>query len=150
MRTHLAATPTHLGVRAHPAVGAALGGAVLLLASCSSGTACQRQPVPAGCPDLRIGTRAYDEWRPVVRPAILQELGDATYPACTHADECGGDRLSGLGATDVWRLDGVPPARAVLGLRQDTGTYVVFVRRDTDPQSLRSLIDPALLRGSPG
>jgi hypothetical protein len=85
----------------------------------------------------------------VVRPAILQEINDASYPACNHADQCGGDQLSGLGATDVWRLDGVSPATAVLGLREDTDTYVIFVRRGTDPKSLRSHIDPALIRGAP-
>jgi hypothetical protein len=130
-------------------VASLLTGALLFLSSCSSGNACHRASVAASCPDLRIGARAYDEWRPVVRPAALQEIGDADYPACNHADECGGDDLGGLGATDVWRLDGVPPARAVLALREGTETYEIFVRRGTDPRTVQRLIDPALLR-APG
>jgi len=130
----------------HGAVASLLTAALLILASCSSGDACHRASVPAGCPDLRIGDLAYDEWRPVVRPAVLQEIGDADYPACNHAAECGGDDLSGLGATDVWRLEGVAPARAVIALREGTETYEIFVRRGTDPRSIRRLIDPALLR----
>jgi hypothetical protein len=126
-----------------------LAGALLILVSCSSGSTCHRASVPAGCPDLRIGKAAYDEWRPILRPAALQEIGDADYPACNHADQCGGDSLSGLGATDVWRLDGVAPARAVIAVREGTETYEIFVRRGTDPRSVRRLIAPGLLR-APG
>ena len=129
-------------------VASLLTGALLILSSCSSGDTCRRASIPAGCPDLRMGDQAYDEWRPVVRPAVLQEIGDAEYPACNHAAECGGDDLRGLGATDVWRLDGVAPARAVIALREGTETYEIFVRRGTDPRSVRRLIDPALLRGA--
>jgi hypothetical protein len=121
-----------------------LGGTLLLLSACSSGPRCVTHPVPASCPDLLVGTRAYDEWRAVVRPAQLQEIGDARYPACNHADRCGGDPLDGLGASDVWRLDGVDPARAVLALREGSGTYAVFVRRGTDPRTLH--LDPGLWR----
>ena len=71
---------------------------------------------------------------------------EATLTALAAALDAGRMRGWGAGDADVWRLDGVPPARAVLGLREGTHTYVVFVRRGTDPESLRPLIDPALLR----
>jgi hypothetical protein len=66
----------------------------------------------------------------------MQELGDdAAYPACSE-DPCTGDDLGGLGATDVWRLDGVDPEDALIGIRQDSQTYVVYVRVGVDPDSL--------------
>ena len=120
-----------------------LAGTLLLLAACSAPQRCETRPVPASCPDLLVETRAYDEWRTVARPARLQEIDDATYPACNHADRCGGDPLDGLGASDVWLLDGVDPARAVLALEEGTGRYAVFVRRGTDPARLH--LDPRLL-----
>jgi hypothetical protein len=126
-----------------PRLAAALGG-TLLLAACGSGASCVTHPVAASCPDLLVEGRAYDEWRSVTPPATLQEISDATYPACNHSDRCGGDPLDGLGSTDVWRLEGVPPARAVLALREGTDTYVVFVRRGTDPRTLQPLLRRAL------
>ena len=134
--------------RAGARVATTLSAVLLCSTSCSQGPDCVEHPVARSCPDLRIGARAYDEWRPLKRPPVLQEIDDASYPACNHADQCGGDPLKGLGATDVWRLDGVSPARAVIALREGTSTYVIFVRRGTDPRTLRLLIDPRLLRNA--
>lgn len=110
---------------------------VLGLASCTSATPCtERHPVPADCPDLRIGARGYDEWRAITKPPLMQEIDVAVYPACNIPEACGGDDLFGLGATDVWRLEGVDPDKAVIALRQGTNRYAIFVERRTDPTSL--------------
>jgi hypothetical protein len=87
----------------------------------------------------------FNEWREIKPPSILQELGDAAYPACNAASKCGGGDLAGFGATDVWLVDGVAVTQAVIGLREGTHTYVIFVRRGIDPETVRSHIDPALL-----
>jgi hypothetical protein len=78
----------------------------------------------------------YDEWREVERPAILQEVGNATYPACNTDETCEGVDLDGLGATDVWLADGVDTTDAVIGLREGSHTYVIFVRVGVDPHVL--------------
>jgi hypothetical protein len=124
---------------------AAAGAAVALTASCASGaSSCPSvAPVAASCPDLRFAGHLYDEWHRVPAPRYLAEVGDATYPACNAAATCGGDRLEGLGSTDVWKIDGVSSDRAVLGLREGThDTYVVFVRRGVDPSTLRGAGKP--------
>lgn len=111
---------------------------VLVLASCTSTTPCaQRHPVPSSCPDLKIRERGYREWRAITKPPLLQEIDGAVYPACNIPEPCGGDDLFGLGATDVWRLEGVDPDKAVIALRQGTNTYAIFVRMNTDPGFLR-------------
>ena len=120
---------------------AATAAVVLLAAACSSsGTCAKAKDDRAGCPDLRLGGRSYDEWRPFTSRGILQELGDGTYPACNAAERCGGDAthgdVGGHGATDVWRLEGVNPAQAVVGLREDSQTKVIFVRVGVDPATL--------------
>ena len=125
--------------------------AVLLLASCGSGASCDPPASKAAsCPDLSFGGRSYDEWRPFRAPGILQELGDATYPVCNAAPSCGGGAGHGdvgaHGATDVWRLEGVDPTRAVIGLRQDSNTKVVFVRSGVDPATLH----PSVRISGPG
>lgn len=113
--------------------------AALLATSCASDSpksSCPTPPPPTGpCADLLFGGRLYDEWRPVERPAILAEVGNSTYPAC-NVTSCGGDPFEGFGATDVWKLDGVDPTRAVIGLREGTHTYVIFVRRGVDPATI--------------
>jgi hypothetical protein len=86
----------------------------------------------------------FNEWRQIKAPRILQELGDAAYPAC-NAGNCGRDELGGLGATDVWLVDGVDATEAVIGLREGTHTYVIFVRVGIDPETLSSRIDPSLV-----
>jgi hypothetical protein len=114
---------------------------VVACAACGSDDTCAAAPTPSGatCHDLTFEGRAYDEWRVVHPTGILQEVGDAFYPACTSAGRCGGDPLDGMGATDVWQLDDVDATEAVIGLRQDTRTYVVFVRAGVDPESLTGL-----------
>jgi hypothetical protein len=73
----------------------------------------------------------------VTKPGLLQEVGDATYPACNLSDRCGGDPLGGLGATDVWRVGDLPRGKTVLGLVQGTTDhYAVYVRQGVDPSSL--------------
>jgi hypothetical protein len=112
-------------------------------AACGSGGACARpshgtgqEVAGAECPDLTFQHRSYVEWRVVHPHGSLQEVGDASYPPCTRAGACGGDPLDGLGATDLWQYDHVDATRAVIGLRQDTHTYVVFVRTGLDPTTL--------------
>lgn len=118
--------------------------AMVLGASCASPQACTAGPRDPSCPDLRFGGRYYDEWRQArdrpASPADLQEVGNATYPACNDREVCGRD-LEGFAATDVWLVDGVDTDDAVLGFRQDTSTYVVFVRRGLDPAAVVGL-DP--------
>jgi hypothetical protein len=90
------------------------------------------------CPDLRFSGLLYDEWRETVPPPTLQELGDAAYPACNDAETCGPD-LGGFAATDVWLLEGVDVESAILGYRQNTETYVIFLRRGIDPDTVPGL-----------
>jgi hypothetical protein len=66
----------------------------------------------------------------------MQELGDGTYPACNRTGGCRTDDLGGFGATDVFLLDGVDPSRGVIALREDTDTFVIFVRVGVDPGQL--------------
>jgi hypothetical protein len=116
---------------------ACLSAVALLLTACGAGDSCVTSPVPASCPDLVLHGRPYVAWHKVPRPAALQEVGDATYPACNLADQCGGDPYEGHQSTDVWKIDGVRPSRAVLGYLENTSdTYVVYVRRGVDPSSL--------------
>ena len=126
--------------------------AVVLSASCASEESCTSAapvtpaaPVASSCPDLRFRGNVYTEWRDVDPPAILQEVGNATYPACNDTDTCDGRNLAGFGATDVWLVPGVDLTRAVIGLREGTHTYVIFVKVGVDPGTLRSRIDPDLL-----
>ena len=120
---------------------------VLLLAGCTPDGSCAAAAAPsaAGCPDLQFGGRVYDEWREADPPRVLQEVGNATYPACNAADACGGADLEGFGATDVWQVRGVDLRKAVFGLREGTHTWVIFVRVGVDPDTLRPLIDPEFL-----
>jgi hypothetical protein len=124
-------------VRDRIAVLPALG---LLLVACGSGSSCATSPVPASCPDLLVRGKPYVVWReipaPPGAPGALQEVADATYPACNLSDQCGGDPLLGDGSTDVWKYDGVPRARAVIGFLEGSPTYAVYVRRGVDTSSL--------------
>jgi hypothetical protein len=126
-------------LRGHPVRGrlAVLPALGLLLVACGSGSSCATTPVPASCPDLLLRGHAYVAWHEIPRPAFLQEVGDATYPACNLSDQCGGDPFGGHESTDVWRLEGVPRGQAVIGYLENTSdTYVVYVRRGVDPSSL--------------
>jgi hypothetical protein len=117
-------------------VTAALAG-VLACAACGSARQCSSHTsTAAGCPDLTLEHRPYVEWRVVHPHGVLQEVGDAFYPACTRAGTCRSDPLEGMGATDVWQYADVDSTKAVIGLRQDTHTYVVFVRVGIDPHTL--------------
>jgi hypothetical protein len=114
-----------------------------LTVCCQSPQGCTPAPPAPDCPDLQFSGRYYDEWREFEPGPVLQELGDATYPACNDDENCGPD-LGGFATTDVWLLDGVKVEDAVLGYRQDTETHVIFVRRGADPDTL-----PGLPRRSP-
>ena len=116
----------------------ALVTALALPVSCTSTASCEKAVPDPGCPDLRFSGHYYDEWRAYEPPAILQEVGDAAYPACNDAELCGPD-LGGFAATDVWLLEGVDVDDAVLGYRQNTETYVIFVRRGLDARSIAGL-----------
>jgi hypothetical protein len=122
---------------------------VMLLASCSGEEPC-RPAASSGsdCADIVFQGRSYDEWRTYRPPEILQEIGDANYPTCNRATDCsssGGGGVGGFGTTDVWQLGRVPPERAVLGLREDTHTYVVYVAVGTDPRTLLPRLNPSRL-----
>jgi hypothetical protein len=109
----------------------------LLLVACGSGSSCATSPVLASCPDLMLRGHAYVAWHQIPRPSYLQEVGDATYPACNLSDQCGGDPFGGHESTDVWKLEGVPRGRAVIGYLENTSdTYVVYVRRGVDTSTL--------------
>jgi hypothetical protein len=122
--------------RAVRRIGSVASAAAVLLVACSSDDGCVPTPSANGsCADLRFDSRDYDEWREVDPPSILQEVGNATYPACNAAESCGED-LGGLGATDVWLFKGADVADAVIGLREGTHVYVIFVRVGVDPDDL--------------
>lgn len=130
---------------AGPRAAATAAAAVLLLASCASDEACAAATADGSCPDLRFRGHVYDEWREADPPRVLQEVGNATYPACNAAEACGGEDLDGFGATDVWQVKGVDLTQAVFGLREGTDTWVIFVRVGVDPETLRPRIDPDVL-----
>ena len=111
----------------------------VLSASCASAAACVPGSSDPECPALRYGERLYDEWREFEPPPPpIQELGDAVYPACNDAENCGPD-LGGQASTDVWLLEGVDFEQALLGYRQDTETFVIFLRRGVDPDTVAGL-----------
>ena len=120
----------------------ALVTALVLPVSCTSPPSCEEGVRDPACPDLRFSGHLYDERRAYEPPPILQELGDAAYPACNDAEICGPD-LGGFAATDVWLLEGVDVEEAILGLRQNTDTYVIFVRRGLDARTIAGLPRPA-------
>ena len=122
--------------RVRAAVG--LAAFMAVLSGCGSTARCAPAPGDPDCPDLRFRGHYYDEWREVRPAPHLEELGDGTYPACNDAEHCGPD-LGGFAATDVWLVEGVDLDRAVIGLRQDTETYVIFVRRGLDPDRVPGL-----------
>lgn len=108
----------------------------LLVAACSTTDECDPDPsssAAGSCADLVFQGRSYDEWREVESSPIMQEVGNATYPACNAAEACDPVELDGFGATDVWLLDGADVTDAVIGLREGTHTYVIFVRVGLDP-----------------
>jgi len=115
---------------------AAAGLGLLLLVSCGSeASSC---PAPTStCADLVLSGHGYVATRTVTPPAgapgSLQEVGDATYPACNVCD----DPLQGQASTDVWHLPGAALGTAVLGYREGTThVFVVYVRQGVDPASL--------------
>lgn len=130
-------------VRVLPAV------CMVVLASCASNAGCDVSPSDPDCPDLRFRGHYYDEWHKVDPAPRLEELGDGVYPACNDAEHCGPD-LGGFAATDVWLLEGVDLEEAVIGIRQETETYVIFVRRGTDPDTVPGLRGAAQRSGGPG
>jgi hypothetical protein len=117
---------------------------LVLLASCGADKSCTRTAPPADCHDIEFENVSYDEWREVKPPRITQEVGDATYPACNDTDSCDGEGLGGFGTTDVFLVDGVDPAKAVLGLREGTHTTVLFVATGVAPESLEHRINAKL------
>jgi hypothetical protein len=112
--------------------------ATLLLGGCTSRDACTPTPPSAACPDLTFGGVGYNESQEYhgPPPRLLQEVGDATYPTCNVAQGCPGSEFEGFGATDVWLLDGVDIADAVIGVRENSDTVVIFVRAGAEPDDL--------------
>lgn len=127
-------------------LGAAAAAGVLLLAACASDGSCAEAATSTTtCPDLRFRGHVYNEWRAADPPRVLQEVGNATYPACNTADGCDGADLDGFGATDVWHVNGVDLTQAVYGRREGSHQWVIFVRVGVDPETLRPLLDPGVL-----
>ncbi len=115
---------------------AAAGLGLLLLAACGSGSS-SCPPPSASCADLLLSGHGYRAYRTITPPpggpGALQEVGDATYPACNVCD----DPFNGTSSTDVWHLPGVGLGTAVLGYREGTtGVFVVYVRQGVDPTTL--------------
>jgi hypothetical protein len=128
--------------RHHLLLGRASAAAAVLLlcASCGSGGSCAKAaPAASTCADLSFRGHPYDEWREVKVSGFVQELGDGVYPACNTAGSCDRSDPGGFGATDVLLLDGVDPTQAVIGLRENSDTHVIFVRVGVDPDTLHPL-----------
>jgi len=108
--------------------------ALLVLLGCTGRDPCADLPIDDGtCADLTFSGDLYDEWEPAELPAVTEELGDASYPACNDGEPCNGPDLDGHGGTDVWLLEGVAPDRALIAYRQGTEVPVIFVRQGVDP-----------------
>ena len=122
-------------------LGAAAAGAVLLT-SCSSNGSCDGATVnPAfarSCASaVRYEGHFYVEVSLDQKIPRGEELGDGAYPACNDTGDCRSTNpAAGFLATDVWRLDGVDPDVAVVGLREGSHRYVVFARPDVAPRQL--------------
>jgi hypothetical protein len=117
-----------------PASAGLLG--LLLLVSCGADDS-EGSRRTAACADLLLDGHGYAAYRtltpPAGAPGALQEVGDATYPACNVSN----DPFLGFQSTDVWHLPGADTGSAVLGLRQGTSdVFVVYVRIGVDPASL--------------
>ncbi len=110
----------------------------LLAGGCTSPDPCAPPPPSAGCPDLTWRAVGYNEAQEYHGPPAgqLQEVGDATYPGCNVAKGCPGSEFGDFGATDVWSLTGVDPANAVIGVRENSQTLVIFVRVGVKPGDL--------------
>lgn len=132
-----------------PVLVAAMGvlGTTLLLTYALHPTSCAAPESGEACADLRFSGRLYDEWLTVSVPPAndMQEVGNATYPACPAPPGCPADEFEGFGATDVYYVPDVDSDKAVIGLREGTHTYVLFVRQDLDPEDLRPLVAPGLI-----
>jgi hypothetical protein len=112
---------------------------MVLLGGCGDpGAACAPTPASDGCADLLWQAGSYDELRRYEEPPLgtLQEIGNATYPDCNVPEGCPGSEMDGFGATDVYLIEGVDPADAVIGKRQNSDEHVILVRVGVDPQTL--------------
>jgi hypothetical protein len=116
---------------------ASVTGAVLL-GACAGDSTCEPSPPTPDCADLDFRGDLYNEARVLEErvEVAMQELGNATYPDCNVPDGCPGSELDGFGATDVYLIDGVAISDAVIGRRQNSTTFVVFVRVGVDPDEL--------------
>jgi len=110
----------------------------LLLGGCTSRDPCAPSPPSAACPDLTWRGVGYNEAQAYhgPPPEQLQEVGDATYPACNVVKGCPGSEFEGAGATDVWQLAGVDPADGVIGVRENSDKLVIFIKVGVNPQDL--------------
>jgi hypothetical protein len=105
---------------------------------CADRESCAPVPPSPECPDLKFRGAGYVEFRAfdAPPPGQMQEVGNATYPDCNVVKGCPGSEFEGLGATDVWLLDGVNIADAVIGKRQNSQAFVIFVRVGVEPDQL--------------
>jgi hypothetical protein len=117
---------------------AAAAALAVLLGACASDDSCEPAPPTAACSDLDFRGVMYNElWEiDAPPPNRMQELGNATYPDCNVAEGCPGSELDGYGATDVYQIKGVDFADAVIGVRQNSDTYVIFLRVGADAGEL--------------
>jgi len=110
---------------------------LLLVAGCGTHDSAACPPPKASCADLLVRGHGYVAYRTVTPPAgapsTLQEVANATYPACNVChDPFGGNR-----ATDVWHVPGARRSVAVLGLREGFArTFVIYVRQGVDPATV--------------
>jgi hypothetical protein len=109
---------------------------LLSLASCDPQASSCPAP-PASCADLLVRGHGYVAYRTVTPPRgapyTLQEVANATYPACNVCH----DPFEGNRATDVWHVPGASRAMAVVGLREGSArVFVIYVRQGTDPATV--------------
>jgi hypothetical protein len=119
-------------------VHAAVFVGVALLSGCAAEPSCDPAPASETCADVLFHGVPYNEWGEIEpEPWMdMQELGDATYPDCNVPDGCPGSELDGHGATGAYLLDGVDPADAFIGERQNSDVRVIFLRVGADPDDL--------------
>ena len=121
-----------------PLVVAALLMGVALFCGCAAEASCDPPPPSESCADVLFYGVPYNEWGEIEpEPWMdIQELGDATYPDCNIPDGCPNSELDGFGATGAYLVDGVDPADAFIGKRQNSDVRVIFVRVGANPDDL--------------
>lgn len=80
--------------------------------------------------------RFYTAWSAELPVAKGRLLGEAVYPPCNEAGDCGGDGPDATGPpTRVWAMRGVDPGKVVVARREGTNRFVVLGSRNADPHN---------------